>query len=79
MKTTTSLTPAVRKIAADDRARYISLEEGRKKIKMGLKWLTADKLGAFGVRELFAHFPADILPGDYTGVGHWQHADRGTE
>ncbi len=42
-----------------------NLLEAKKQIKMGLKWLSADELAQHGVRQVFASFPTNILPGNY--------------
>jgi len=46
---------------------FKDLFQAKKQIKMGLKWLSANELAAYGVKEVFSKFPPNILPGNYTG------------
>lgn len=41
--------------------------QAKKQLKMGLKWLTANELAEYGVRDVFRKFPSTILPGDFWG------------
>lgn len=48
-------------------ALFDNVLDAKKNLKMGLKWLTANELAEFGVKEVFSKFPPNILPGDYAG------------
>ncbi|MDA8139704.1 MAG: hypothetical protein M0036_13720 [Desulfobacteraceae bacterium] len=48
-------------------ALFDNVLNAKKNLKMGLKWLSANELAEYGVREVFNKFPTNVLPGDFSG------------
>lgn len=52
--------------SASQQALMDNLGQAKKQLKMGLKWLSADELAAYGVKEMFENFMPQVQPDQTT-------------